>query len=381
MRSDAARTVLVAVLGTVLAVAVWVAPDATAASPLRLEPGAVDFGDVGAGSSATRAVVVTNEGDGTVTVTSVAAGGDGFSVAGDSCAGADLAAGDTCWIDVAFAPPAEGAFDGILEVTAADGESATGALAGRGTTSSTTVPATSTTEGPYPTSTVTSNTVGATTTTTAGPSVSTTSTTTVVSGPDDLARLAECEQQARAAAIVYEPKLRLALDETTQVRVVATVADPTTVSVPGPASTVVEVASLRCEVQAQLRGADFDIEPSAFQLGSFLDQPEIVWVWDVVPRRAGDRRLTIEIRSVAEVGGRRIEGAGTRLFESEISVVAPTESLLRSVRRWSESVVDFPLVREAGSLAVLGAGVAAGRRRWRSRRGAAADGPTPKETS
>jgi len=88
----------------------------------------------------------------------------------------------------------------------------------------------------------------------------------------------------------------------------------------------------------------------------------VTWSWDVVPLKAGTRVLTLEIRSVADIEGRRIEGAGGQLFTTSIDVGVKPENLGEKVTRWSKAVVDHPLVRGFGSLAVVAAALAAG---WR----------------
>ncbi|MCA1706898.1 MAG: hypothetical protein LC808_28000, partial [Actinobacteria bacterium] len=119
---------------------------------------------------------------------------------------------------------------------------------------------------------------------------------------------------------------------------------------------------LRCEVQAQLRGEDFRVKPEEFQGASFLDRPVVTWSWDVVPLKSGTRVLTLEIRSIAEIDGRRIEGAGGQLFTTSIDVGVKPENLGEKLTRWSKAVVDHPLVRGFGSLALIAGALAAG---WR----------------
>jgi hypothetical protein len=137
---------------------------------------------------------------------------------------------------------------------------------------------------------------------------------------------------------------------------------------------------LRCEVQTRLRGSDFDVNPGDFQEGSFLDQAEIVWSWDVVPRRTGRRVLSMEIKSVADIGGRRIPGAGQYLYETSISVNAEPESFWGKTGRWSEPLVEHPLVKGLGSLLLL-LGTLGGIWRWLLRRPWPWKGPPPASVS
>ena len=180
----------------------------------------------------------------------------------------------------------------------------------------------------------------------------------------DAARLADCEVRARQATISYDTARSMTVDETQQFVVTATIqaavpAGTTTTVAPGV--TVVAVA-LRCEVQAQLRGADFRVDPAEFQPRSFLDQPSVEWSWDVVPLKAGTSVLSLEIRSVAVIDGRRIEGAGTQLYQSTVTITTKDQGFGADVKRWTSSVVDFPLVRGFGSLLVIFGALAAA---WR----------------
>jgi hypothetical protein len=153
------------------------------------------------------------------------------------------------------------------------------------------------------------------------------------------------------------------IDETQQVQVTASIGDATaTTSTPttGGVTTTVVPVTLRCEVQAQLRGEDFRVNPDGFQGASFLDRPIVTWSWDVVPLKAGTGVLTLEIRSVAQIEGRRIEGAGGELFTTSIDVGVKPENPGQALTRWSKAVVEHPLVKGFGSLAAVAAGLAAG---------------------
>jgi hypothetical protein len=167
--------------------------------------------------------------------------------------------------------------------------------------------------------------------------------------------------------------------ETSQVRVVASVAGATggtSSTTLGPSTTVVTGVPLRCQVEARIHGADFDVDPEGYQEGSFLDQPEIVWSWDVVPRRTGRKILTLDIRSVADVRGRTIRGAAQHLYKTSINVEAEPESFWDKTRRWSEALVGHPLVKGLGSLLLL-LGTLAGIWRWLLRRPWPWKHPTP----
>ena len=188
------------------------------------------------------------------------------------------------------------------------------------------------------------------------------------------------------ATISYDTARSMTVDQTQQFVVTATIqgavpAGTTTTSV-APDVTVVTVA-LRCEVQAQLRGADFRVDPAEFQPRSFLDQPSVEWSWDVVPLKAGTSVLNLEIRSVAVIDGRRIEGAGTQLYQStrhdhdEGPGVRCRRQALDVERR------RFPARPRLGSLLVIFGALAAAwrgvlKRPWPWKRGASTSTTEPK---
>ena len=222
------------------------------------------------------------------------------------------------------------------------------------TVSPTTAPPTTTTTTTAPTQTTTS-------TTTAGTRPRGTSTTT--SGMSDRARLKECERQAKSAEVVYQPKRQMTVGETSQVRVIASVAsgEGRTDITLGSSTTVVAV-ELRCQVEARLRGNDFDVDPEEFQEASFLDRPQIVWSWDVSPKRIGDAVLTLEIKSNAEIDGRTVVGT-PHLYSASISVNAKPETFGDKTHRWSNAVVEHPLVKGLAPL-LLVLGTVASLWRW-----------------
>lgn len=179
-------------------------------------------------------------------------------------------------------------------------------------------------------------------------------------------QLHQCDRRAEQAQVRYEPSRDMTIGTTEQYLVTASLdtADETTGGDGFSGPTTAAQVPLRCEVQAQLRSTDFDIDPTGFQPGSFLDQPTITWSWDLVPLKVGpDQKLSLEIRSVAVIDGRRIEGAGSRLFSPVINVNVKAESFGETLKRWSSAFVQHPLVAGAGSLATI-AGVMAGVWRW-----------------
>lgn len=75
---------------------------------VKLEPGAVDFGDqVTKRQSKPQRIVVTNTGGKGLYINSVVIGGDhkqDFALMGDTCTGATIASGKSCVIDITFTP-------------------------------------------------------------------------------------------------------------------------------------------------------------------------------------------------------------------------------------------------------------------------------------
>jgi Bacterial Ig-like domain (group 3)/Cep192 domain 4 len=83
---------------------------------VSVSSGSLAFGTAAVGSVRTASVTVTNTGLDPVTMTSAAVSTGPFSIAGSSCAGATLAAGQTCTVTVQFAPTAVGSFTGSLTI-------------------------------------------------------------------------------------------------------------------------------------------------------------------------------------------------------------------------------------------------------------------------
>ena len=352
---------------------------AASIGPLALVLEPADFGTVVVGTTERLTVTAKNTSVIPLTVTRVTALDAPFRIDSNSCSGKVLLPGATCQVTVAFTPRTVGSFSAALEIRTGE-QSSTADLTGIGSPGSTTTtqPGGPTTTQPaattiQPRATTTRPAVTSTAPTTTEPGVATTQpgvTTTRLTGPTtssvpDDQRLRECERQARDAKVSYVPRQAIELGETLRVQVSASIDDVTvTTSTPttGRVTTTVVPVTLRCEVQAQLRGEDFRVNPSEFQVGSFLDRPVVTWSWDVVPLKAGTRTLTLEIRSVADIGGRKIPGAGGELFTTAIDVGVKPEDLGEKLTRWSGDVVEHPLITGFGSLAVAAAALAAA---WR----------------
>jgi len=86
---------------------------------VMLMPDPLAFGDVAAGGAAVETLVVENTGEGVLEPGAVSILGDNaddFGVVLDGCAGAQLASGDFCAIDVEFAPGAPGVRSAMLRL-------------------------------------------------------------------------------------------------------------------------------------------------------------------------------------------------------------------------------------------------------------------------
>ena len=95
----------------------------TVLTPATLSPSPTswDFGDQRVGTtSGARTFTITNTGDETLTITNASLGDpspDEFVESGDNCSGANLAANETCTVDVAFKPSGTGATTASLDIT------------------------------------------------------------------------------------------------------------------------------------------------------------------------------------------------------------------------------------------------------------------------
>ncbi|MDR3793258.1 MAG: choice-of-anchor D domain-containing protein [Terracidiphilus sp.] len=89
----------------------------TSGGTMTMNPGTLDFGTVGVGTTSTvQSAMATNASSVAVSVTSAIASAP-FVVTGDLCSGTSLAANSACQIKVAFAPTASGTATGTLIVT------------------------------------------------------------------------------------------------------------------------------------------------------------------------------------------------------------------------------------------------------------------------
>jgi hypothetical protein len=102
---------------------------------IALSRTSIAFGSQQVGTtSAVQTVTVSNAGGGTLSISAVAANNGAFTAAGN-CVGANLANGQSCTINVSFAPTAAAAVNGTLTIThSAGGSPASVGLSGTGTT-------------------------------------------------------------------------------------------------------------------------------------------------------------------------------------------------------------------------------------------------------
>jgi hypothetical protein len=105
----------------------------TSGSSLGSNPGSFDFNSVAVGQSSQQSFTLTNSGNATVTIGTVAASGTGFSASGLS-AGRQIAAGASATVTGTFAPTTVGAASGSIVITSnATNPTLTITLGGTGT--------------------------------------------------------------------------------------------------------------------------------------------------------------------------------------------------------------------------------------------------------
>jgi hypothetical protein len=322
---------------------------------VTITPDPIVFDTTQVGGRGETVAELQNQTDATVTFTVTSTANEVTTIV-DGCSGT-LDPHASCEVTLAFDPVTPGTLSAQLVVrSTGDIEFTAGAdIFGEASAATSTSPPVTNTEPPGNT-TVAPTQPGNTTT---APSPTT---PTTVPSPDDRTRLRDCEERARRATVAFPKSLEMVVGDASEVRVVASTGSTgaTTSTLPVP-TTVVNVA-LRCEVEAQLRGPELRVDPDGFQPGSFLDSPTIVWSWDVTPTQVGRRRLTLRIRSIAVIEGRRIEGAGTPLYQTDIVAKARPRSFWERVNDAASGVVEHPLVRGFGSLLVVGGAIAGG---WR----------------
>ena len=286
---------------------------------LELSPSSTNFKTVGVSEHRDRTIHILNLGRETVELGDVDVEGDGYEALFDNCSGKRIERNQSCALTVRFTPPSLGTFPGRVGLRAP--VELEGTLVGTGVSSVSTSTPHSSTPPPPPT------TAAPATEPTVPPQTTTPPIVTPTTVPDHQGKLAEqlrrCEEDAKTAHVRFTPKLEMVVGTSSEVHVVASIGS-TTPGPPetGPPTTVVP-AILHCQVEATLRGEDFDIDPDAFhpQSGSFLDRPAIDWSWSVTPTSSGRRKLHLQVLPVAQEDELRLPGTPI-VFEAEIVVDA-----------------------------------------------------------
>jgi hypothetical protein len=181
---------------------------------------------------------------------------------------------------------------------------------------------------------------GDTTTTTMG-------STTTLPDEEPPKNIDECEQQASDAEgqLVYEPERQMVVDRLYDVRAALSLGDlPPDITFETP-TTSVAVTDIRCTVQAGLTGSDFEITPDEPREQSFIGRRELVWEWQVRPKRAGDDLkliLTLQAK-VVQANPPRTEFGPEILNTSVIDVDAKPESLSERITSFFASPMVAPI--------------------------------------
>ncbi len=176
--------------------------------------------------------------------------------------------------------------------------------------------------------------------------------------------IVECEHEAGKAdaRLTYEPRRSMVVDRTYEVRAALSLEDlPPDVTFEG-STTVTVLSGVRCSVEAELTGPDFDVTPAEPIEQSFIGKRVLEWKWEVRPRRSGDDlELTLRIQADVVEGGRTVPGP-SNLSEAVIDVEATPVPFLQRVVDWLADVFGHPIVPVL-IVPIVGAMIALGRRR------------------
>lgn len=158
--------------------------------------------------------------------------------------------------------------------------------------------------------------------------------------------IAECEEQANEALarLRYEPQRRMVVGRSSRVQAVLSLGDvPPDVTFES-STTVIEIPDLRCQVEAQLTGPDFDVTPDEPQPQSFVGTLFLRWEWQVRPLRAGDDlKLNLRLQAAVVEGGRTVPGPAT-FYATDIDVDAEPVSGWTRFTEWLADVFGHPIV-------------------------------------
>ena len=114
----------------------------------------------------------------------------------------------------------------------------------------------------------------------------TTATTEPTGEPAAPASVEECERRAQEARarLAYEPRRSMVEGKTYTITAALGLDGAPDVTFT-TSTTIVIIDDARCTVEAELTGADFDIDPPDGEQQSFVDTRQLVWEWSVRPRR------------------------------------------------------------------------------------------------
>ncbi len=182
-----------------------------------------------------------------------------------------------------------------------------------------------------------------------------------------------CDRRLSAATgvgLVYEPDRRMTVGQTYAVTAAVTVDGSVDVTFASP-TTVVPVQNPRCQVEAELSGPDFEVDPPAARAQSLVGRTDISWRWQVRPRReGGDLQLTL-----------RIQG---QLLEDGLVLPGPEDTTSATIDVTARPVSLADRVGGALSAEAVGTGVAlataaASAGAWARRRAQARRRPQPRQ--
>jgi hypothetical protein len=200
--------------------------------------------------------------------------------------------------------------------------------------------------------------------------------TTVTTPADDIPTdegIDDCDRRVAADSdvrLVYEPDRTMTVGETYGVIAAVTVDGSVDVTFASP-TTVVPVRNARCQVEAELSGPDFEVDPPAARAQSLVGRTGIAWRWQVRPRReGGDLQLTL-----------RIQG---QLVEDGLVLPGPEDTTSATIDVSAEPVSLADRIGSAVSAETVGTGVAlatavASAGAWARRRTQARRRPEPRQ--
>jgi hypothetical protein len=180
--------------------------------------------------------------------------------------------------------------------------------------------------------------------------------------------------QAISRELAYQPSRQMTVGEASTVTaIIGTNAVPPPQSVTGVTGTTVVVRiKTSCDVEAQLIGGDFQIDPSEAQEKSFYGTSVVSWTWYVTPETAGrNLQLELVINSLFHLGNGITLASTARSALVKIRVDAASKSLLEQV----DDVSDYPIFATVAGAAIVSASAIIFRRLRKIRRKSPAGAP------